>query len=702
MTSTINDSNHSVTATADQVPTFFAGNHTQPVVKTSAEQKNESKKEKVSMSRLNPQDRKKKKMPWWSWILIIIGALLVITISALAVLGISYKDSLFNFKVQAQETYQLALDTYTTFKNQDLPGTDVKLQATKASLDKTTQQFQELKSPLTLIGRKAQYEDGLAALAAAQSGLTAAQKGLAVITPYADVLGFTVEKKEEGGTAEDRIKKLLDTVSVVGPELDSILVDLKAAQAQIATIDPNDYPEKLSDWFGVSFALNKIGQSQLANFPARNKIVELKDTIDLLIKTFEEYQPVINKLPEIAGSGEGNRKKYLVIFQNNNELRPTGGFLTAYAVIYMENGKITTEKSDDIYELDKKFTKKIAIPATLGKYLTTEKYWNLRDMNIDPDFANSMETFLENYQTVSGEPQDIDGIITIDTRVLTDLIDILGPVEVAGYGTFSTELDKKYNAPQIIIALSEIITRPTPYMREDRKGILGPMMSAILTKVYSAQKEQFPALFQMIVKNIEGRHVQAYFLNEELQSAADKISLTGKMIAPTDGSDFLAIVDANLGGAKSNLFIDYDVTQTVLPPENGELTKQVVINYKNSQPGDNCNLEAGLLCLNSTNNDWNRIYLPLGSKLIGAKGYKNEPSVYDENGFTVIDGYFSLNPDSTAKITLDYTVPYTNATDYTLNIWQQGGLRTVKHLLDVNDNQEEIEVAGDTLYKAKF
>lgn len=664
-------------------------------------EKIESKKKSEPMSRLK-NNHNKKKFPWWGWLLTLVGALIVITVTAAAVLAFTYKDVLNNFKAQAQETYQLAMDTYATFKAQDLPGTGTKLQATQDSLSKTTQQFSELKSPLTLIGRKAQYEDGLAALAAAQSGLSAAQKGLNVLTPYADVLGFTVEKKEEGGTAEDRIKKLLDTVSVVGPELDSILIDLKAAQAQIATIDPNDYPEKLSDWFGVGFALDKVGQSQLKDFPARAKVVELKDTVDLLIQTFEEYQPVINKLPEIAGAGENNKKKYLVIFQNNNELRPTGGFLTAYAVIYMENGKISTEKSDDIYELDKKFTEKIAIPATLGKYLTTEKYWNLRDMNIDPDFSNSMATFLEHYQNVKGEPQDIDGIITIDTRVLTDLIDILGPVEVAGYGTFSTELDKKYNAPQIIIALSEIITRPTPYLREDRKGILGPMMSAILTKVYSAQKEQFPALFQMIVNNIEGRHVQAYFMDEELQAAADKINLTGKMVAPTDDSDFLAIIDANLGGAKSNLFIDYDVEQTILPPENGELTKQVVINYKNSQPGDNCNLEAGLLCLNSTNNDWNRIYLPLGSKLVSAKGYKSEPSVYDENGFTVIDGYFSLNPDSTAKIDLEYTVPYTNTTDYNLKIWQQGGLREVKHLIDVNDSQEEITVAGDTLYKTKF
>ena len=60
---------------------------------------------------------------------------------------------------------------------------------------------------------------------------------------------------------------------------------------------------------------------------------------------------------EIAG-GKGERKKYLILFQNDNELRPTGGFLTAYAVVFVENGKVSPEKSDDIYELDKKFSRK--------------------------------------------------------------------------------------------------------------------------------------------------------------------------------------------------------------------------------------------------------------------------------------------------------------------------------------------------------
>jgi hypothetical protein len=313
-----------------------------------------------------------------------------------------------------------------------------------------------------------------------------------------------------------------------------------------------------------------------------------------------------------------------------------------------------------------------------------------------------MDEFLASYQTVKGEPQDIDGIIAIDTDVLTELIRVLGPVEVPGYGTFSIEPDKKYGKPDIVIAMSEIIDRPTPYVRENRKGILGPMMQAILAKTYGAPKQVFPDLFGVIVSSLEGRHIQMYFLDDDIQTAAELIRTAGEMVAPTDGTDFLAIVDANLGGAKSNLFISTEFNKTVNPPQDGSLTQTLQITYKNTHPGDNCNLEAGQLCLNAVNHTWQRIYLPLGAKLIETTGYTKEPQLYEENGFTVIDGFFNLNPDSATKINLSYSIPYQDQQTYRLHIWKQGGVDQIESIIDVNGSEEELIITKDTDYQVEF
>jgi hypothetical protein len=453
-------------------------------------------------------------------------------------------------------------------------------------------------------------------------------------------------------------------------------------ESELAQINENRYPENFR------------------GTPLRSYILKAKDGSRGAVTAITEYRPVFEQLPAIAG-GRGERKKYLILFQNDNELRPTGGFLTAYSIIYIEDGKVTPDKSDDIYEIDKKFTKRLPIPEALGRYLTTEKYWNLRDMNISPDFKTSMDTFVENYKTVRGEPADIDGIIAVDTQVLVDLLTVLGPVEVPGYGTFSAEIDPQCDCAQVVYALSQIITRPTPYLRADRKGILGPMMRAILTKAYGAPRQQWPTLFEKGLDSLAARHTQMYFFNAEAQKAAETINAAGRM-TPPENTDFLGIVDANLGGAKSNLFIDYEVKQEVSAPENGQITKTVEITYKNNRRGDNCNLEAGLLCLNSTLRDWSRLYLPKGAKITLAQGFTTEPKEYEEAGFSVVDGFFILEPNSQAKVKVTYTVPYADTETYRVKLWKQGGISAFKTLLDVNGTEEEVLVDSDKTVEIKF
>lgn len=699
----LDDSGVLMQAFKKQNNSFTSSDNNKQVVKPTKQRENavisaSSQTKKTSQLKSPP----KYLLPWWGWLFVLLLVIFSATATFFFAFIQNFKREVIAFQFQVNTTAALAKEAFSLLKTQNLPATKEKLLEVKSNLGQTKALYANLESGAKMLGYGSYYQDGLKALTLADEGMELADKVILLIEPYSEMLGFNQDEQNQG-TAEDRVKKILAALQVVGPEIDSLIADLEKMQTELAGINANAYPDTVAGFFGAKLVLKRMGKADLLAKPVRSKIVNAQQNFTQMVATLKEYRPLIDQLPAMMG-GQGQRRKYLILFQNNNELRPTGGFLTAYSIVYVEDGKVTPEKSDDIYELDKKFGKKITIPAELGRYLTTEKYWHLRDMNINPDFKASMETFLQNYQTVKGEPQDIDGIIAIDTKVLTDLVEVLGPIQVEGYGQFSVEPDKKYQAPQIVVALSEIITRPTPYLRQDRKGILGPMMKAILERTYGAGKETIPKLFELMIANIAQRHVQAYFLDNNLQQAGEKINLAGRMGALNDGSDFLAIVDANLGGAKSNLFIDYSVKQTILPPEDGVITKQVTIDYKNSRPGDNCNLEAGLLCLNAVNNDWNRIYLPLGSKLVSAKGYKGEPQVYDdkEKQLTVIDGFFSLNPNSNAKIDLTYTLPYTQHNDYQLKIWQQGGLRGVKHLLDVNGNQEEIIVDRDTNYHASF
>jgi len=617
------------------------------------------------------------------WKRIALGVLVVLLVIA----GLAGAVGVYSYTVvqklmfQADAAQVTGTLAYASLKAQNLPETDTYVKELQTQLAEIKTTYNALSFYQAIPIANNYYNDGLHGLQAASSGLSAGLEAIEAVTPYADVLCFTGQEFT-GGTAEDRIKLILDTLQKVNPQLDSISAKLATVETELAYINPNRYPETLR------------GRA------IRSNIIQAQEGSKAAQTLLTDYRPVLNRLPEIAG-GNGQRRKYLVLFQNNNELRATGGFLTAYSVIFIENGKVTPEKSDDIYELDKKFTKKIAIPPALGRYLTTEKFFNLRDMNISPDFADSMDYFYENFQTLKGEPQNIDGIIAVDTDLLTGLLKVVGPVEVPGYGTFSAENDARCDCPQIIYALSQIITRPTPYLRENRKGILGPLMQAILAKAYSAPKTYLPDLFELGISSLESRSIQAYMFNESDQLAVEAINAGGRMTLPKEG-DFFAVVDSNLGGAKSNLFVTSEMSQIVSAPKDGLITKEVEITYKNSRKGDNCNLEAGLLCLNSTLRDWSRVYLPLGSKLVSAQGFTQEPQEYDEGSFHVIDGFFILEPNSQAKLKLTYTVPYTNLDTYQLKIWKQGGVDPIPVLMEVNGNQEEVMVTQDTNYTTSF
>jgi len=614
----------------------------------------------------------------------IIALVVLFSVSVFAgLLGYHAYNVAMELKFQANETEILARGAYDSFKAQNLPEAEVKLQQVQDKFQSVKQTYQKLSfyGKLPLIGNY--YRDGENGIIAGEHAIAAGLKTAKTITPYADVLGFKGEGTFTGGTAENRIKLIIQTIDKIGPTFDEIVNELDQANLALAKIDPARYPAEIK---------GKL---------VKSRIIEAQKMSSEAVTIIQEFKPVIGQLPNIAG-GKGARKKYLVLFQNNNELRATGGFLTAYAVVYIEDGKVSPEKSDDIYELDKKFTKKLPIPPALGRYLTTEKYFNLRDMNISPDFKLSMDEFFTNYKTLRGEPDKIDGIIALDTEVLKKLVSILGPIEVAGYGKFSAEIDKRCDCPQIVYALSEIITRPTPYLRADRKGILGPMMQTILAKAYGAPKQLWPQLFELAWQSLEGRHIQMYFTDPAAQSAAEAVNAGGRMVPPTDGKDFIAIIDANLGGAKSNLFVDYEVKQIVTKPVDGKLTKTVEITYKNTRRGDNCNLEAGLLCLNSTLHDWNRVYLPIGAELIEAKGYTKDAKVYEEAGFKVIDGFFNLEPLGTAKVILTYTVPYQDDKTYTVQLWKQGGIDHVPTLFEVEGSEEKIDLIKDQVFKTNF
>ena len=596
-------------------------------------------------------------------ILVVLGLLALLTIPPLLAMVNTAKQT----QVKATETIALA-------KSQDLIGTRDKIVDIKSDLSKVNNNFRRL-GWYKLTPLRPYYIDGENIIRAAGNTLDAAELLITTVEPYADVLGLKGKGSFTGGTAEDRIVKIVETLGEVVPQLQEVSTKLTAASDQINQVNPDRYDLEINEFYLPELITKGQGNLELA------------------ATTLNDFLPLLEVAPELAGLEE--EKKYLVLFQNDAEIRPTGGFMTAYGILKVEKGRVSQEKSDDIYGLDEKFNSRLQPPAVIKKYLPLVFYWHMRDMNLSPDFTSSMDTFYKYYQEIPGEPDDIDGIISIDTNLLSGLVGLLQPVEVPGFGNFTAEPDPRCDGcPQVIYELEDIATRPVGYVRDDRKAFLAPMMQTILLKAYGAPSQVWPTLFKTVIESVQQKHVLFYFFDETAQAAVEKAGFAGR-IEDFDG-DYLHINDANFGGAKSNLFITEEIEDKITVTDSG-VEHALTVTYKNPAPASNCNLEAGQLCLNGTYRDFVRFYLPEGTELTDSVGFQ-EGSVETSQdlGKTVVEGFFTLQPKSQAKLKLNYTVPYQPEGDYQLLIQKQPGKKTPKYTIIFNNTDKaEFDLLSD-------
>jgi hypothetical protein len=282
----------------------------------------------------------------WQKVVFGVGIALVLLLSIAGVIGLYTYGVVNELKVQASELQTVSKTTYDSFKAQNLPATE---EGIKQITEKTKQlrtTYNKLAFYKVIPIARSYYLDGEHGLNAADAGLAASLKSVGAITPYADVLGFKGEGTFTGGTAEDRLKLILQTLEKVNPVLTDVSKDLETVKSELSQIDEKRYPE------------NFQGR------PVRQYITQAHNVSSGAYTLITQFRPALEQLPAIAG-GNNKRKKYFILFENDNELRPTGGFLTAYSIIYVENGKVTPEKSDDIYALDKKFKKQVPYRAIL-------------------------------------------------------------------------------------------------------------------------------------------------------------------------------------------------------------------------------------------------------------------------------------------------------------------------------------------------
>lgn len=487
------------------------------------------------------------------------------------------------------------------------------------------------------------------------------------LIPYVDVLGLKGKGTFTGGTAQDRIRTAVKTMGKVVPQIDKIEGELKLAKEEMDQVKPGHYPP--------------VGKLKAV----RDQLKQMQDIMDGAVVAVGQGKPLIKSLPTLLGEKES--KKYLLLFQNDAELRPTGGFLTYYAIFRIEEGDIKVDSSSDIYNLDDSISSHPAPSSIIKQYFPSVKSAFIRDSNLSPDFIVSMKDF-EALYAKSSQRTDVDGIIAINTHFFVNIIRILGEVNASGL-TFTAENEPKCDCPSVVYTLENEISRPVNYVKTNRKGLIGDLMFATLDKALkSSPKLYWGQLFQQFIVDANEKNIMFYLYDKDAQSGIEALNWAGRVKDDYNG-DYQYVNDANFGGQKSNLFvtksmaIDYTVN-------NGTIKKKVTIEYKNPKPYSDCNLERGGLCLNATLRNYQRLLVPKGSVLNDSKGSQVKVGTSENLGKTVFDSFFTVNPQGKASMSYEYTLPI-KVTDKVLPLYiqKQPGVDNIPTTITVNGNKVE-------------
>jgi hypothetical protein len=610
---------------------------------------------------------------------IVAGVLLVFS----AIVG------LLTFRVyrQARKVESAAKMLLAASDEQDFGKLKTELQNTKKEVVKLKSTYRTI-TWLRIVPYLGGFvKDGQHGLNAAVYGIEGAEIVIDTIEPYAGIIGFKSENATENGeTAQNMLDFVIKTIPDIIPKSDELIGKVALVQAEIENINPNRYPEKLG------------------GFMVREKVKEGVELVDLTSELLKNSKPLLEVAPYLLGSEE--ERTYMLIFQNDKELRATGGFITGYSIAKVSKGKFEPVTSNDIYNLDNLYTPEVLAPEPLRKYIkgpyTISQNYRLRDMNWSPDFSVAMDLFTKEVEKAG--IKDIDGIIAVDTQALVNVMYVLVEIQVEGYGGYSNNIVELCKCPQIVYELEhfadlegpivwsenepgKIVYAPPNY--KNRKEIIGPMMNTILSETLGLPAEKMPALFEAIAKSILEKHVLLYMFDDDVQKAAEDFGIAG-VIKDYEG-DYLHINDSNLGGRKSNLYMTQEVQQDIEVGKDGTVEKTVTITYKNP--------EKYTGWLNSVLPNWVRVYVPEGSELIETQGLEDEPEPYEELGKTVYAGFFELRPLGVSKVILKYKLPFKVKDDYKLYIQKQPGKDNPLYGINVGKVTEELFLKTDKEFK---
>lgn len=407
------------------------------------------------------------------------------------------------------------------------------------------------------------------------------------------------------------------------------------------------------------------------------------------LQRLDDYLPLLQAgvgLAQLAPTllGADQPRTYLLLAQNSEELRATGGFISGVGRLTLYKGEIAGLDFQDSYVIYNPNVDHPPAPADLERYMLAQMLL-LRDANWSPDFPTTNAVAQALYQLDTG--QQVDGLIAFDLEATRRTVAALQPLDLPGYAeqvtadNLITALRAVWNAPPEAEGTAK--ERFSSDWSLHRKDFMADLAAAGRAKLEAGQVD-FSVLASAIRSGLDEKHILV-----ALNDPASMALLTGLgwdgALRPGDG-DYLLVVDSNVGWNKVNVLVSRATDYSVTPAPDGSAQAQLTLTYRHQGAATDAPCEHIPLYGDSYEDmaqrcyfNYVRVYTPTGTRLVAAEGFEPESvtTFGGERGATVLAGYLVLPAGAERSVTFTYELPpgtlAAATTAYHLRVQKQPG-----------------------------
>ena len=343
--------------------------------------------------------------------------------------------------------------------------------------------------------------------------------------------------------------------------------------------------------------------------------------LDPYLTMLDEAISLSLSLPGLLGGAEEGPKTYLVLVQNEDELRPTGGFISAVGKIVVFKGQLVSWNVEDSYAVDDKEKIYPQAPWQMRSFMNIPVFV-FRDANWYTDYPTTV--IWTEYLYAFTNSFSVDGVIAIDQHVLASILSVTGPLYIPEIKTtVSAENVREVMRAQKI---------PPPEAERDpdwhRKQFMQPIANAILDRVLSGGGFSWETFLRAMLADLDQRHILVQLDDPALTALLAERGWDGAV--RNEGGDFLMVVDTNVGYNKTNAVVSSGLTYDVDLTDPSTPVSNLVVSHKNDacgQMGEHCDerptsLDATALdswyAIDRCYYNYLRVYVPAGAQLLDA------------------------------------------------------------------------------------